>query len=148
MDCNTSPAAPDDTQAFPILNLPPELIHAVFERLKQADVLQARLACRQFAHIGLDHMLDTVSIVYKRDQFERLGKIAEHPMAKSVRSFCFQADRFERQFWSYEDWRGELLVNPNRPAARNAITVSSDWDLLNLAASAARRRAMQHADRK
>ncbi|PPJ52494.1 hypothetical protein CBER1_10711 [Cercospora berteroae] len=118
MGRNTSPAPPEDTQAAPVFNLPPELVHAIFERLKQADVLlQARLACRLFAQIGLDHMLNTVSIVYKRDQFERLGKIAGHPMAKGVHT-------------------------------RNILDGYSTWEILNIPAIATNRGSLRHADQE
>jgi len=90
----------------PLLELPAELLHTIFAHLSLIDVLAARKACKTLASIGLDHFGDEVPLVYHREKFDALNRIAQHPyLAKRMRPLFYLVDRYpilDTMNWSFK----------------------------------------------
>lgn len=91
----------------PILDLPPELLHLVFEYLDKPAIFAARISCSIFAKIGVEHILDSIRVVYKRESLQGLSEVSNNlEIARCVKSLCFQADRFAHPL-DFEQWNKE-----------------------------------------
>ena len=93
-----------------LLDLPAELVHSVLDSLERSEILVIRQTCKTLASLGADHMLSSVCAVYKRERLRRLEDIAEHPLAKQVEHFYFQADRLSEPPLPYDKWNDEREV--------------------------------------
>jgi hypothetical protein len=92
----------------PLLESPAELLHTIFADVDINDVLAARKTCSTLASIGLDHYGDEVALVYHREKFDALKRIAKHPsLAKRMHSLFYIVDRFKQLV--YEEWTDERM---------------------------------------
>lgn len=60
---------------FPILKLPPELQHVIFEVSDDQAVRNLRLTCKALAEIGLSHFMRDAQLLFTRSSFDRLQDI-------------------------------------------------------------------------
>jgi len=83
-----------------LTSLPPELLHNILSGLDTASLSSARLTCRLFSILGLDHFGDEIPLVFHRDKFRALAEIAAHPvLSKRMRSLYYAGDHLNRQGW-------------------------------------------------
>ena len=83
-----------------LTSLPPELLHNILSGLDTASLSSARLTCRLFSILGLDHFGDEIPLVFHRDKFRALTEIAAHAvLAKRMRSLYYAGDVVSWQEW-------------------------------------------------
>lgn len=70
-------------------NLPPELLHNIFECLHEEDVPVARATYTIMASVGLDHFGTEIPLVFHRQKFRTLTEIAKHPVFSSRMTSLF-----------------------------------------------------------
>ena len=114
-------------------DLPAELLHRVFKLLDDFDVRSARATCSILSAIGNEYVLPEVSLVFHREHFERLSRMAQHPViSKHIRSIYYQVDQFSflRDFDAWNDDR--ILEYPARILTRSfrASTKSTNGSFL------------------
>ena len=87
-----------------LMTLPPELLHKIFSYLdSRVQLVAMRETCSLLASIRLDHFNDEVSLVYHRNRFRAITKIAAHPkLSKHMRSLFYMADR--HKLMEFEKW--------------------------------------------
>ncbi|EME79285.1 uncharacterized protein MYCFIDRAFT_199095 [Pseudocercospora fijiensis CIRAD86] len=96
-----------EQHGIPLFDLPTELLHSIFDCLDKASICAARMTCKTLAKVGVEYILDSIHVVYKRDNLAELLEIAKKPaMAKCTHSFWFQADRFGPAL-TFSEWDKE-----------------------------------------
>lgn len=88
-----------------LLELPLELLHAIFDFLDKKAALTARATCVALAAVGSEHILHEIIAVYKRDRLQRLVDISQHAVIrKGVKTLYWQSDRLAEPALSFEKW--------------------------------------------
>lgn len=100
---------------IPLNSLPPEILHEICRLLEGKEVRNFRLSCKLFSMVGSDYLLDEVHLIHKPSSYQRLCKIAEHPLADQVTALFFEADRLcsPEDVDSLEKWY--LIMETFRP---------------------------------
>lgn len=80
-----------------LTSLPAELLHGILSGLDTASLSTARLTCRLFSILSLDHFGDEISLVFHCDKFRALTEIAAHPvLSERMRSLYYAGDHLKR----------------------------------------------------
>ncbi|THZ17613.1 hypothetical protein D6C89_08696 [Aureobasidium pullulans] len=91
---------------------PNEVLHKICSNLPFDVVKNFRLVCRIFGKIGNDHLNAQAHVCFKRTSFQELQRLSTSDLRKSIRSLCFDANRYNEQF-TFEKWRRVVRVTSN-----------------------------------
>ncbi|THY93074.1 hypothetical protein D6C92_05538 [Aureobasidium pullulans] len=91
---------------------PNEVLHNICSNLPFDVVKNFRLVCGIFGKIGNDHLNAQAHVCFKRTSFQELQRLSTSDLRKSIRSLCFDANRYNEQF-TFEKWRRVVRVTSN-----------------------------------
>ncbi|THZ97862.1 hypothetical protein D6C88_01093 [Aureobasidium pullulans] len=91
---------------------PNEVLHKICSNLPFDVVKNFRLVCRIFGKIGNDHLNAQAHVCFKRTSFQELQRLSTSDLRKSIRSLCFDVNRYNEQF-TFEKWRRVVRVTTN-----------------------------------
>ena len=63
----------------PINKIPTELLHEMFTHLSPTEAANLRLVSKKSAEIGIEFILPEVHLIVKKDGFDHMLAIVEHP---------------------------------------------------------------------
>lgn len=65
----------------------------VFRNLKPTEAANFRLLCRNVAEVGIQYIVPTIYVRLKKESYDRLSTIAEHPViSQFVHAICYETD--------------------------------------------------------
>lgn len=89
-------------------SLPVEIVRQICGHLSISDVKFIRLACKELAGIGAEHLLLEVHLVFTLPSFERLQVILLHPIiSQHVTPLLYEGERLEH-FKDRAEWRAHV----------------------------------------
>ena len=91
----------------PINKIPTELLHEMFTHLSPTEAANLRLISKKFAKIGIEFILPELHPIVKKDGFDNMLAIVEHPVIpKYVKSLYYEVDVLNNL--DFEEWRSSI----------------------------------------
>lgn len=91
--------------------------YSIFSYLPSEDISDLRLVCRVLKHVGTEYLDARTYICVRRTSFKDLVRLSSSDFRKSIRSLCYDADRFI-DCYDFAEW--DQIARPSLDMTRKA----------------------------
>ncbi|KAL8990081.1 MAG: hypothetical protein Q9169_008212 [Polycauliona sp. 2 TL-2023] len=99
-------SAPLPAVGFPIIKLPSELQHLIFNAADMEDICNLRLTCKALAEIGVSYVLRQVELLFTRNSFDHLKAVLPNK-GHHVKSFVYRVSTLSN-FHTFDEYIGRV----------------------------------------